>query len=456
MKITQDEVVERQTVLHIELEEEDLGPYLDRGYRRVVQQVNIPGFRKGKAPRAILERYLGRESLLNEAVEFMLPDVTQRAVTEQNLETAGHPKLELEELDPVKVKATVALTPNVDLGAFRSIRVKEEKVKITEDDIGGRLDQMRKEAAAWEPVERPVNLGDMVTMNVVGSVDGQDVLNETDAVYIAEEGSVLPFPGFSEKLKGAPTGEPIEFDLGISDEYPDASVAGKDASFTVTVSDVKEQILPDLDDEFAKSVGDGYESLDAMRESVEAEMNSQAEDAQDTKFREAALDELLKVGTVELPPLLVDHEIEHMVDRRDRFAQSLNMSTDDYLKITGKTEEDIEGEMREQAVERFSRSYSLAKLAEAESLEVSADEIDERVKELKEAEDDRVGDLGDRGLDSEEARDSIRETLLLRKALDRLTEIAKGESASPGADRAEPASDDKVEDEGGETDATES
>ena len=443
-------------MLHIELEEEDLGPYLDRGYRRVVQQVNIPGFRKGKAPRTVLERYLGRESLLNEAVEFMLPDVTQRAVMEQNLETAGHPKLELEELDPVKVKATVALTPNVELGAFRSIRVTEEKVEVTEDDIVGRLEQMRKEAAAWEPVERPVNLGDMVTMNVVGSVEGQDVLNETDAVYIAEEGSVLPFPGFSEKLKGAPIGESIEFDLGISEDYPDASVAGQDAHFTITVSDAKEQALPDLDDEFAKGVGDGFETLDAMRESVEAEMTSQAEEAQDTKFRETALDELLKLGTVELPPLLIDHEIEHMVDRRDRFTQSLNMSTDDYLKITGKTEEDIEGEMREQAVERFSRSYALSKLAEVESLEVSADEIDERVTELKESEDDRVGALGDGGLDSEEARDSIRETLLLRKALDRLTEIAKGGSANPSTGGAEPASDEKGEDEGGETDATES
>lgn len=456
MKITQDEVVERQTVLHIELEEDDLDPYLDRGYRRVVQRVNIPGFRKGKAPRTIIESYLGRESILNEAVEFMVPDVTQRAISAQNLETAGHPKLELEDLNPVKVKATVALSPTVDLGPFRSIRVQEEKIETTEDDIQERLSQMRKEAATWEPVDQPVTLGNMVTMSVTGSIEDNEILNEKDAVYIAEEGGVLPFPGFSEKLKGAPIGSPIEFDLNITDDFPDASVAGKNIHFSLIVSDVKEQTLPELDDEFAKSVGDGFENLEAMRKSVESEINLQADEAQATKFQEAVLDELLKTGTIELPPLLIDHEIEHMVERRDRFAQSLNMSTDDYLKITGKTQEDIEGEMREQAVARFSRSYALAKLAETEGLEVPESEIDQRIKDLKDADDDKAGNPNNVNLDSEEAKASIKETLLMRKAIDRLTAIAKGEATDSVTRGAEPIRDEKNEQDGGKTDATES
>ena len=168
MKITQDEVVERQTVLHIELEDEDLEPYLDRGYRRVVNSAMIPGFRKGKAPRLIMERYLGRESLLNEALDFMLPDVTQRAVKAQELETAGTPRVELVELEPVSLKATVAFPPLVDLGSYRDIRVEEEIVEVTEEDVQKNLDELLEKAASWEPVERSVSAGDMVTMAVEG------------------------------------------------------------------------------------------------------------------------------------------------------------------------------------------------------------------------------------------------------------------------------------------------
>ena len=195
MKITQEEVVERQTVLHIELEDEDLDVYLDQGYRRAVQRTVIPGFRKGKAPRRILENFLGRESLLNEVLDSMLPEVTGRAITEQELDAAGLPQIELMELDPFTVKATVPLTPEIDLGSYRDLRLTPESGEVTEEDIQERLDQMRHSMASWEPAERAAEMGDMVTMKALATVEGRTVLDEKDAVFFLDEHTTRPFRG---------------------------------------------------------------------------------------------------------------------------------------------------------------------------------------------------------------------------------------------------------------------
>ena len=428
MRISQEETVDRQTVLNVVLEEEDLEPYLNRGYRKVVQHAMIPGFRRGKAPRAIVERYVGRESLLNEVIDYMLPDVSERAIEAEDLEISGSPKIELLEMEPVTVKVTAALTPLVELGVYRDIRLDEEPVEVTQDDIEGRLQELLKESAAWDPVDRPVNLGDMVTMNVVGTVENSTILDEKDAVYVLDEESLRPFPGFSQQLKGAQASVPKEFKLKISDDHADARLAGKEALFQVTVSEVKERELPALDDEFAKGVGDGYESLAALREVIDNELNAEAQAAQSAQYREATLDELKKVVTVELPPLLIEHEVEHMVDRRDRFVDRLNVRMDDYLRYTGKTEEEIREEMQEHAIDRLTRSYALATLAETEGLDVSAEEIDERIQTLAAADEGDPESPTGQELDSEQVRSSVRETLLVGKALDRLTAIARGEA----------------------------
>ena len=168
MKITQEDVVDRQTVLQIELEKDDLDTYLDRGYRRVVDRTVVPGFRKGKAPRFIIERYLGRESLLHESLDFMLPDVAERAIAAKDLKSEGTPRIELLEMEPVTLKATVALAPHVDLGPYKEIRVDEAVQPVTEEQVQERLLKLQEEAASWEPVERPVKLGDMVTNGRAG------------------------------------------------------------------------------------------------------------------------------------------------------------------------------------------------------------------------------------------------------------------------------------------------
>ena len=431
MKITQEEVVDLQTVLNIELEEDDLPPYLDRGYRRVVNRVSIPGFRKGKASRTIVENFLGRESLIREALDFMVSDVTEKAISEQSLETAEPPDVELLDLDPVIFKATVALKPMVDLGDYRDIRVPETPPEVKDEDVQDSLEAHRLESASWEPVDRAVALGDMLTIDVTATVEDSEVLNESDVVYVADAENELPFPGLPQELEGAEVGVVREFDLEVPSDYGSDQIAGKTARFVVTVNDVKERRLPELDDELAKGVGEGFDTLDALRESVREQLQSNAEESAENVYQESAVDALLANVTVELAPLSVDREVRRAEERRARMSEMLGIPAEDFLRQFGMTEEEMRESTRETAVRGLTRSYALAALGEAEGLEVAQKEVEQRVEEMLAADGAR---RRDRRRDGDRLRPGVEAQLMETKSLGRLVAIAKGDGDADAAD----------------------
>ena len=423
MKITQEEVVDHQAVLHIELEDEDLDPYLDRGYRRVVQRTVIPGFRKGKAPRWRVERAVGRESLIEEVIDTLIPEVTTKAIADQELDAGSLPRIELLKLDPLTLKATVPLTPEIDIGPYREISIAEEPAEVTADDVEKHLDQLRHNMAAWEPVERPVDMGDMVTMEAVGTVEDRTVLDERGAVFFLDEDAKRPFPGFSQHLVGLVKDEPTKFTMAVPEDFSDAALAGKEASFSVTVSEIKERVLPEVNDEFAKSVGDGYDSWDALREVVEREVNAESEARAAQQYRDSVVSALVQSASVELPPLMVENEIDHMQEDRSRVLDSVNVRMDDYLRSIGKTADEARDDLREEAVLRLKRSLALSKVAEVEGVEISDEEVDERVQSILSDSADRSG----RRPASEDLVGSVRRMLLADKTLEKLVAISKGE-----------------------------
>ena len=187
----------------------------------------------------------------------MLPEVTGRAIDEQELQPGGMPDMEVLDLDPVTFKATVPLRPEVELGDYRDIRVEVELSEVGEEDVQERLERLRSSMASWEPVERPVEMGDMVTMTATGTVEDDTILDETDTVYLLVEDADRPFPGFPEALVGAELDTPKEFELTVAEDFPVEEMAGKPVNVSVTVSDVKTQILPELDEEFAQGIGRG-------------------------------------------------------------------------------------------------------------------------------------------------------------------------------------------------------
>ena len=422
MKITQDEVVERQTTLHIELDDEDIDPYLQRAYSRVVQNVNIPGFRKGKAPRSIIEQYFGRESLLNEILDSMLPELTGKAITEEDIDAVGMPSIDLEGLDPFQFSAVVPLKPDINLGEYKSIRVEKETPSLPDDAIDERIEQLRLSVASWEPVDRTVQTGDMVSTQIKGTLDDEVILDESDAVYLVNEDIGRPFPGFSDKLVGLESDEPSSFDLNIPEDFQDENLAAKNISFEVNIKDIKERVLPELDDAFAQSIGEGYESLEDLREEVDKSIINEAETEASRAHRENVIQALLESATVELPPLLIEHESTHMVEEQERMVTQANMVLDDYLTSIGKTRTELEEESRDEAIGRLTRSFVLSALADEENIDISDDEITERIEELFSNSDEEKPDSSQ----TAEMMDYMRRSMRMEQTMTRLEDIAEG------------------------------
>tara|TARA_B100000929_G_scaffold53200_1_gene39084 strand:+ start:402 stop:1778 length:1377 start_codon:yes stop_codon:yes gene_type:complete len=424
VKITQDDVVDRQTVLHIELEDDDIDPYLDRAYQRVVQRVNIPGFRKGKAPRRIIEQYFGRESMLNEVLDSMLPELTNQAINEKDLDAVGLPSIEMEELDPFQFSAIVPLRPEVDLGEYSEIRIEKEHPKIEDDAVDSRIEQLRLSVATWEPTERPIEIGDMITAQIKGTVGEKTIFDESDAVYLVNEEIGRPFPGFSEKLVGMEPDKPSQFDLSIPEDFADPDLANQDASFDVTIKDIKARVLPEIDDEFAKSIGEGYETLGDLKEEVQKSIQTEAEEEITRTHRESIVEALMDTAKVEMSALLLQHEAEHMVEEQERMVSQANMNMDDYLASLGKTREEFVEESKTEASDRLKRSFVLAKLAEEEGLEVSDEDIDDRITEMFSNAEQEIPESSQNA----QMRDYLSRSLLMEETMKKLEGIAAGES----------------------------
>ena len=423
MKITQDEVVDNQTTLHIELEDEDLSPYLDRGYQRIANQIVVPGFRKGKAPRRVVESMVGRESLLNEVLDSMVFETVGKAIEERELDSVGIPKIDDLDLDPVQFTAVVPLRPDIDLGDYESIRVEYDEPEVTEEQVSERLQSIRESLGTWETVERPAQFGDMAVITMSSDVDGENRWNGEDtSFYMAEDGR-YPVPGFSAKLVDLEIDHPTEFSLEVPEDFSDASLAGKEASFNVTVTAVRERVLPELNDEFAQGLPDGFADLDALKSTVMESMASETEMQTRMEYRDSVIDALLENATFTIPPVVIETEVERIQDSQRRSLENANIQVSDYLAAIGMTEEEAEQEAEQQAEQRVRRSLVINKLAELEAVEVTDPEIDEQFNQLYAGQRMRRQERRD-------LRNSLSDRIRYDKTIDTLVSIARGERES--------------------------
>ena len=423
MKITQEEVADGQAILHVELEDSDLDPYLDQGYRRVSQQITIPGFRKGKAPRRIVEGFMGRESLLSEVLDYMVSDVTQRAIEEQNLDAVGLPRIEDLDLTPVQFKATIPLRPDVQLGDYRSIRIDYQVDETTDEAISERIDMIRESLGTWETVERSPQFGDLTSVNFQGSVNGDVIWEREDSTLYLDEDGETPLAGFAAKVVGAEIDAEFEFTLPVPEDYLDASIAGEEASFSVMVSEVKERVLPELNDEFAQSLPDGFEDLDALRTAVADALREDTERQTQQQYQNDVLEALMEEAAIELPPVLLEREAEHIVEDQYRYLEQINVRRDDYLRATETTDEEVRQRAVDEAAGRLKRDFAIRRVAELENLEVADSEIDERFNEI-------FAGQPIRRQERQERQASVERMLRYEKTVELLVEIAKGNNAA--------------------------
>ena len=440
MKITQDGPSQRQAVLTIEVEPQDLEPYLERAYRRLAPKVALPGFRPGRAPRALVERALGRKALLSEALDLLLPEVTRRAVQEQCLEPSAPPRVEVTGTEPVTLRATVPLAPLVEVGDYRSLRIPVERPVVTEEQVTEALEALRRDTATWVPVERAVREGDLVVLDLRGTVDGRPVLQQKQMPYIVDRAAPFPLPGFAQKLEGMARGQEQAFDLPFPQEYPDKSLAGRTCHLTLSLHEVKERHLPALDDQFAKGLGKGFHSLEALKEDIRRRLQEAQEARARRQHQERVVKALMELSRVELPPLLTEREIDHLLEDERRALAREGVSLEERLQQMGKTLEAHREDLRPQAAEALTRTTLLNQVADLEGVQVDPEEVKRWAQEGS-PQRGREKETWLRFWEEPTNQEALVRSLRRQKALERLSALARGEAlivpgpASPSPER---------------------
>ncbi len=423
MKVRAEDLENRRIALNIEAEAGEIDKSLDDAYHHLVKEVSVPGFRKGKAPRVILEQQIGKGALLQEALEHLVPRLYKEAIQSKNLEPIAGPELEITQSEPLIFKAVVSLKPEVKLGDYRNIRLEAgPPIEVTDEEVTDAIEKFRREQGAWVPVDRAAELGDLVTMSIRANVEEKPWLDHKDILYEMDKDSRSPVPGFASCLQGTEKNKETTFSLSVPDDYPLAEIRGKEASFSVTVSEIKEKELPELSEELAK--GAGYTGLEDMKEKVAALLRARAEAKNRLDLQQKALDALVGMSEVNYPPVLEDEEIDGLLKSE---AQRLGFKEiADYVKRAHKTEEEIRQELRPLAKKRLVQGLVLGTLAEQESIEISASEVDNRIDEIaKDAEDK---EKARQFFSLPQFRQSIEQSLRTQKTMDHLLQIAVGET----------------------------
>ncbi len=438
MKVSTERIPEAQIVMTIEVEPERLDEAREKAVRKLSPRAKVPGFRPGKAPAAMVRRYFGEERVTDEALDVLVPVVYREAVeADESIDPIARARLVVETIEPLVVKATIPIRPSIDLGDYEAIRIATEHVTVDESRIDETIEILRRRASTLEPIEREIAWRDVVRMDVKGTVnEDEQLVDQKDVeIQLVEDRDVL-FPGFEEELLGHKKGDALEFELQIPETLPAENLAGKQAHFAVTITETKEEVLPELDEAFLKSVGEGFADVDALRQRIREDVERAEGEQRDNRYHDAILGELVERATIEFPPVMLESEVERMLhDQAGHQEHGEEMER--YLASIGKTEDEARAELQPVADARLRRSLVLGKVADAEHIEVAADEVEAEIEKMTASAGAQAQQL--RSLfTSENGRETISRNLLTRKTLARLVEIATqdGDAAVPTAQRA--------------------
>lgn len=423
MKVTKEKTENSQAFLTIEMEPAEVEESLEEAYQRLVKRTNVPGFRKGKAPRTILERHIGKDNLLENALNNLIPKAYDKAIKEQAIEPIAPPQVEVVQNEPVIFKAVVPLRPTVKLGDYQQVRLSPEQAAVPDENVNMVMEQLRHQHATWEPVTRPVAFGDLVAIDIWSNIENKPFINQKGGQYQVIKDSSFPVAGFPEQLVGMNKDEEKEFSLKFPADYPTADLAGKEPHFKIRINEIKQEILPELNDEFAAVVNPETKTVAALREKVVAEMQQRAEERVRTEFEEKVINAVADLSQAEFPPVLVEDEIHSILHRR---FEKGDQEIAEYLKNAKKTEKELEEEIRPLATKRVTQSLVLEKVAEAEKIDVTDAEVDNDIESMMKRAQEKDKEKLTEVFNTPQARESVRQTLLTKKTIQRLVEIARG------------------------------
>jgi trigger factor len=425
LKVTKEKVENSQAFLTIEMEPADMEEGMQDAYRHLVQKTNVPGFRKGKAPRAMLERTVGKGRMLEEAIDHIVPKAYERALKEQEIEPYAQPSVEITQPEPLIFKAVVPLKPTVELGDYKGIRMTPEVDEIKEENINSVIEELRHQNATWEPVDRPLDDNDMAIIDIFGQTDEKPFIRKLGAQYQVLKDAITPAPGFVEQVKGMKKEEVKEFTLTFPADYPSTELAGKEGHFKVTLHEIKEEKMPELNDEFASQVSAEFKTVEDLRNEVVKSLNLRAEERARMAFEEKIITTAVEQSKIEYPPILVDLEINRLINDQARQLQYSGQGMDEYLQSINKTPEQLQEDLRPIATRNVTASLVLTQIAEEEKIEATEEDINNGINNMvKGLQSDKTEEMR-KLLDTPQNRTSMKQTLKTRKTIERLADIAK-------------------------------
>lgn len=385
MRATAEKVEKSTVVLEVEVEPEKFSQAVDQAYKKIVKKVNIPGFRKGKAPRIILERYVGKKALYDEAVEILVPDAYLNAVEDSGIEPVSQPELELvqvEEGKPLVFKARVVVKPEVKLGQYTGLEIAEPDKEVSGQDVQKELERLQNRHAKLVTLEEgSVQKGDLAVIDFEGKLDGVPFEGGTANDYTLEIGSGSFIPGFEDEIVGMTINETRDINVTFPQDYGREDLAGKPAVFTVTVKAIKRKELAALDDEFAKDVSE-FDTLEELRADLANKLKQAAEERAKAQVRREVITKAVENAEVEIPEEMISNRMEEMIKNMEHRLSGQGISLDKYLTFTNSNMDDLKERVRPDAEQSVRQSLVLDAVAKAENLTVGDEEVAEEINRM--------------------------------------------------------------------------
>ncbi len=432
MSLQVEKLEKNMAKLTIEVSAEELEKALESAYQKNKNKISVPGFRKGKVPRKMIEQMYGAAIFYEDAANELIPGAYEKALEECEEEIASSPKIDVTQIEkgkPFIFTAEVALKPEVKLGKYKGVKVDKADIAVTEAEINEQIDKERENSARTLTIEdRPVKNGDITTIDFEGFLDGVAFDGGKGSDYPLTIGSGAFIPGFEEQLVGAELGKETEVRVTFPADYHASDLAGKDAVFKCTVKGIKEKQLPELDDEFASEVST-FDTLAEYKEDVKKNLEQKKIDAAKAAKEEAVIEAVIADAEMEIPDAMVETEQRQIIDEFAQRLQMQGLTMEQYMQFTGMNAQMLSEQTKPQALKRIQSRLVLEAVAKAENLSATDEEYEEEVKRMAEKyqmEPDKIKEmLGEKG------KSQVLADMAVNKAVDFLVENAKeGKAAS--------------------------
>ena len=418
MSLQVEKLEHNMAKLTVEVAAEDVEKALQAAYLKQRKQINIPGFRKGKVPRQMIEKMYGPEVFYDEAANNMIPDAYAKAYDESELDIVSQPKIEVVQMEkgkPFIFTAEVATKPEVTLGDYKGLKVDKVSTRVTQKEVDEEIEKEReRNARTIEVTDRAVQDKDEVTLDFEGFVDGVAFEGGKGEDYPLTIGSGSFIPGFEEQLIGAEIDKEVEVNVTFPKEYHSEELAGKDATFKCTVQEIKVKELPELDDEFASEVSE-CETMDAYRAEVKKNIKERKERTGKEKKENQAVDQAIENAQMDIPEAMIEFQVRQMADDFARRIQQQGLTVEQYFQFTGMTAEKMMEEMRPQAEKSIKTRLVLEAIVKAENIEVSDERVEEELTKMAEAYQMEVEKLKE--FMGENEKKQIKEDLAVQEAI---------------------------------------